>query len=761
MATHADPLVNAVIALTAARDLRAVMAAVRRAARRITGAAGATFVLREGDLCHYADEDAVAPLWKGRRFPADSCISGWSMKNKRPAVVDDIFADPRIPVAVYRKTFVRSLIMVPIRPRDPVGAIGVYWAEPRRSAAREVKLVQALANATALALENVRVLGEARRWRALVQSAGAQVWTLDPRTGLGETRGVRRWWARVTGRRLTDFQRADAWLDDLHPEDRPGVRRSWLACLRAPVAFRSEYRVRASGGGFRHVRARAVALKRPDGSHELVGTMTDVTREREAERAVKAALAREREARSAAEAAGQGMAQVLERISDGFVSIDRRWRYTHVNKRAGELLGRRPEELVGRHVWSMFPEARNSTFHRAQLRALSTQRAVTEEAYLLPPWGRWFENRIFPSRSGLTIFFSEVTEKRRAQAAIEELHRAVEAERRRLQRLAECVPAGILMVEASSRTLLFSNQRATEILGTPRAEPRAGGVEQPSPLGLAEQVLATGSPILDREIEYAAPGRAKTLLVSAVPIEDERAMTQAVVASFHDVTEARRVRETLRQLSRRLLTAQDEERRRISRDLHDDLAQVLTAVKMSLESLTRGEAGPTLPSVKEAIEIVDRSIQQTRALSFQLHPPALDVLGLGPTLRSYLGDRLQAAGVRAEVSIDLRRPRFPVVVESTCFRVIQEAVTNVLRHARAHLVCVKLRDEPDELQVAIEDDGCGFDPSEMRARAASGESMGLSGMSERVALAEGTLEVRSQPGQGTRIGVCFPLKQAL
>src|SRR5262249_37854299 len=158
--TGMEGLVEVVQRLSLARDLPTVQDIVRRAARGLTGADGATFVLRDADRCFYADEDAIAPLWKGQRFPMSACISGWSMLNRRPAVIEDIYADDRIPHDAYRPTFVKSLVMVPIRTLDPVGAIGNYWATTRKPAAAEVQLLQALADTTAVALENVRVFTE-------------------------------------------------------------------------------------------------------------------------------------------------------------------------------------------------------------------------------------------------------------------------------------------------------------------------------------------------------------------------------------------------------------------------------------------------------------------------------------------------------------------------------------------------------------------------------------------------------------------------
>ncbi len=156
-------LVQAVQELSLARSLDKVMQIVRTVARELTGADGATFVLRDGDQCYYADEDAIEPLWKGMRFPLTACISGWAMLNKDTAVIPDIYADPRIPADAYRPTFVKSLAMVPIRSRAPIGAIGNYWANHHQASPQEVELLQALADTTSVALENIQVYGELER----------------------------------------------------------------------------------------------------------------------------------------------------------------------------------------------------------------------------------------------------------------------------------------------------------------------------------------------------------------------------------------------------------------------------------------------------------------------------------------------------------------------------------------------------------------------------------------------------------------------
>ncbi len=158
--TAVQRLVGVVQELSLARDLESVMAVVRTAARQLTGADGATFVLRDNGRCYYADEDAISPLWKGQRFPMEVCISGWAMLHRECVAIPDIYADPRVPQDAYRPTFVKSLVMVPIRTADPVGAIGTYWATKHTATDDEIELLQTLANSTSIALENVQLLGE-------------------------------------------------------------------------------------------------------------------------------------------------------------------------------------------------------------------------------------------------------------------------------------------------------------------------------------------------------------------------------------------------------------------------------------------------------------------------------------------------------------------------------------------------------------------------------------------------------------------------
>lgn len=134
---------------------REILAVIRRSAREMTGADGVTFVQRHGDSLFCADEDAIAPLWKGRRFRAAECISGWVMTHRETVVIEDVFADPRIPDDAHEPTLVKSMAMVPVRQDNPVAAIGVYWAKRHLPSEQQVELLQVLADTTAMALDRL------------------------------------------------------------------------------------------------------------------------------------------------------------------------------------------------------------------------------------------------------------------------------------------------------------------------------------------------------------------------------------------------------------------------------------------------------------------------------------------------------------------------------------------------------------------------------------------------------------------------------
>lgn len=189
-------LVDVVRRLSLARDLHAITEIVRRAARRLTGADGAALILREGDHSYFAGEDAIAPLWQGRRFPMRECVSGWAMIHRQPVAIENVTSDARVPREIYGDTFVQSMAMVPIRTENPVGALANYWARPHVATEEELRLLQALADATAVVLENVQLYAQleerVRERTTQLEAANEEIRQLsltDELTGLYNRRG--------------------------------------------------------------------------------------------------------------------------------------------------------------------------------------------------------------------------------------------------------------------------------------------------------------------------------------------------------------------------------------------------------------------------------------------------------------------------------------------------------------------------------------------------------------------------------------------
>ena len=218
----------------------------------------------------------------------------------------------------------------------------------------------------------------------------------------------------------------------------------------------------------------------------------------------------------------------------------------------------------------------------------------------------------------------------------------------------------------------------------------------------------------------------------------------------------------LHALSSRMLEIQEQERRQLARELHDEIGQVLTAVKIDLQMLNlRAGPEPTKYSTEQSIQLVEEALQRVRSLSLDLRPSQLDDLGLQAALRWYFDRQSRNVGLEIQFIGELPQERLDSSVETACFRIAQEALTNVIRHAEAQLVCVRLCVHKGEIELIVEDDGKGFDVSAAQVRAVNGQSLGLLGMEERAELAGGRMELRSSLGGGTHVRASFPLTVAL
>jgi signal transduction histidine kinase len=214
----------------------------------------------------------------------------------------------------------------------------------------------------------------------------------------------------------------------------------------------------------------------------------------------------------------------------------------------------------------------------------------------------------------------------------------------------------------------------------------------------------------------------------------------------------------LADLSSQLMQAQEEERRRIARELHDEIGQALTAMKLELAIAASGAPPGIATPLQEARAITDRTLQSVRDLSQLLHPSMLDDLGLPDTATWYLRGFSRRTGIASELVVERLKRRLHPELESSTYRIIQEALSNVARHAQASRCRVEISQVDWSLRISVEDNGKGFDPA---ARSpASSRGLGLVSMRERVARLGGTLNVDTKIGAGTRLLVDLPVPQS-
>lgn len=223
--------------------------------------------------------------------------------------------------------------------------------------------------------------------------------------------------------------------------------------------------------------------------------------------------------------------------------------------------------------------------------------------------------------------------------------------------------------------------------------------------------------------------------------------------------ELKAMKDEVRCLSKSLLNKLEAERRYIARELHDEIGQGLTAVKINIQSLQRIKDPVQFNKrLEESIATLDRTINQVRNMSLNLRPSLIDDLGLVPTLRWYI-DRLSLA---TEIDISLVvegiDSRLELETEIACFRVIQEALNNVVRHAKADRIEVRLEKNRDMLNLSVSDNGCGFDVKNALEAAKKGKSLGLLVMKERLELSGGFMEINSEEGKGTEVIARFPIR---
>jgi signal transduction histidine kinase len=242
------------------------------------------------------------------------------------------------------------------------------------------------------------------------------------------------------------------------------------------------------------------------------------------------------------------------------------------------------------------------------------------------------------------------------------------------------------------------------------------------------------------------------------PFTERELGTTLAMALYKHHAETRLLNTTrqLKALSRRVLQVQEQERRRIAIELHDELGQSLTAIKINLQLSERLKDQPLGDLYKENLRIVEDALQQVRRLATTLRPSMLDDLGLASALQWMTEQSAHRSGFEVNFHHVRDQARLAPDIETACFRIVQEALTNIARHAHARQVDIRMEHENDTLILRIADDGGGFNIDEMQARALLGNSTGVLGMQERATLIGGQLQIRSSPGQGSTVELTCP-----
>lgn len=395
---------------------------------------------------------------------------------------------------------------------------------------------------------------------------------------------------------------------------------------------------------------------------------------------------------------------------------------------------------------------------------------VTEKRYCSPHGPDiWAQDSVAPLRNAngvptrLLIFAQDISQRRRMEQALRE-----NEQRSRLT--FDMAPIGIALTALDGRWLRV-NRSLCDLLGydertmlTLTFQEVTHPDDLDTDLELSERLLAGAIDRYTMEKRYLHRlGHIVWIQLHVALIRDEDGQPQCFIAQMKAIgdrkraeqenarllREAQSARDRLEAMSRRLVTLQEEERRRIARELHDEIGQVLTGLQLMMEAGAR--SGP-VSALQRAREIVVELMGRVRDLSRDLRPPMLDDLGLVPTLLWHLENLRQQVGMEVLFHHRGLDGRLPADIELTVFRVVQEALTNVVRHAGVRRATIALAKSGQRLRLHVQDAGRGFD-----ARAIAPGTNGLSCMRERVLLAGGTVALESAPGKGTRITLELPL----
>jgi PAS domain S-box-containing protein len=324
--------------------------------------------------------------------------------------------------------------------------------------------------------------------------------------------------------------------------------------------------------------------------------------------------------------------------------------------------------------------------------------------------------------------------------------------------LIECMNEGALTLTAD-KMILYANQRFATMVKCPLEQVVGGSfrrflsVEDQATLRLRmKRAAKSGSKI--QALLSAADHSQMPVQISIRPLEKNGAGGATIGMVVTDLTEARRTEDMLRALTHRVVQVQEAERGRVALELHDHITQLLCAILVRSQTLANqlsSRAGPAKLEAMKLRELLGQTAEEVERISRNLRPSVLDELGLAAVLRDTSAEFAERTGVSVTLACVRLAPRLPADAELTLYRILQEALNNVEKHARARHVAVSLKQTGDFVQLAIIDDGVGFEPDVQPARRKGKGRLGLLGMRERATYVGGTLNITSAPGKGTTV----------
>jgi len=461
---------------------------------------------------------------------------------------------------------------------------------------------------------------------------------------------------------------------------------------------------------------------------------------------------------------------LVESVQDyAVVMLDPHGRVTSWNDGAARITGYPAEEIIGRNFSCFYTPAEAASGKPEENLRTAAQGSFVEEGWRVRRDGSrfWASVAIAPVRdpTGALLGFAKVTRD------LTEQRRAGEERREReelLRAVFDRTAVGIAITDLGGR-FVQTNHVYEAMLGYTADELRertflelTHEADRASNAALTMDLLEGRRNAFRLEKRYRCKdGHAIWVRNTVSLIAGDDGRPRLLIAIVEDITERKRAedelyvsRRELQALSHGLLEAQELERTRIARDLHDSIGQALTAVKLTLETRQRAAADGAL---LDSVHVIERAIDDVRSLSFELRPALLDDLGLPSALGAFARRQADRAGLELALAVAPVTRAIPRATATACFRIAQEAVTNVVRHARARRLDVALEATGNTLGLVVRDDGVGFPPPVPGAPVES--HLGLLGMQERAQLVGGDVRIESRPGVGTTVRARFPLRE--